>query len=46
MVFKKFDLLLVIGGPVILAPIATGYGYLGLVALYASIVGYFRYVRS
>ena len=42
--FKKFDILLIIGGPIILAPVATGYTYLGLVALYGIIVGYFRYV--
>jgi hypothetical protein len=43
---KKTDLFLIIGGPIILAPIANGYGYLGLVALYGIITGYFRYVRN
>jgi len=44
--FKKQDMLLVVIPPILLAPIATGYAYLGLVFLYALIAGYFRYARD
>jgi len=44
--FKRSDFFLVIAGPVLIAPFATSYTYLGLVAVYAIAVGYFRYVRS
>lgn len=44
--FKFRDIGLVIAGPILIAPFATGYIYLGLVAIYAVTAGYFRYVRS
>lgn len=44
--FKRRDILLVIAGPILLAPFAAGYSYLGLVAVYARTAGYFRYVRN
>jgi hypothetical protein len=44
--FKKYDLLLIVVPPIILASVSNGYTYLGLVFIYATITGYFRYARN